>query len=728
MSFTPDPNNTDPHQVQPVQAPDSDQPVSNAGAPSGQPQQPQAQPASNSPQMSANVQPQTDNSNHPLVRHASILHDIAQTLAGGPRYSESIDPNTGKRTLTPVKMDRKDIGMAIALSAIQGSLAGLQAKGPNATAQAAGRGFDATAQSREKADQQASEKTQQDFVNQQTALAANLRTRNMAQEIGQREEQAHKDWINAHAPTVAAIREKYPDAVIGDNMTEAEVKDPAFTQQALKNGWIAIPTDSVPRFDEKGNHYAADGTSMYDNLYMVVEPRKIPVPDAVMQASTKAGLPGFVNGSGQPINLSNLELRLSTITDINNRRFALQQEQRDLNDYYDYLAAKGIKGKDGKPLQTPNLQQAIKDNPSLMSFVVNDWARHFGDTPGAALRAMKDNLPAKGPISALYGGQNVLDQYDNLKAADKAADNPEKAAQLQHTQLENKKLKSDLAAQNAQGQGLAVPKGFSANPNASQMNSDDLKKDLKQKGVNVPENFEALYSVAHNSADLKTLPANPRKGSNQMSAQEGLSFIRQFINPQYQEGDYAAASGLSKELASTRQGTAGGSLLSAGVASNHLDLLEQASTALANHDVKALNKIANTLGVQFGESPAVTFKAIAEQVNGEVGKVVAGGTPHEAELAQLRENLNSDQSPQQVRNVIKSYIGLMAGRVNEINDRSQQYFGRDVKGISPVVSRVFNKYGFAVGSQVQVADPSGKVHIFPNQVAADQFRKMAGIQ
>lgn len=63
----------------------------------------------------------------------------------------------------------------------------------------------------------------------------------------------------------------------------------------------------------------------------------------------------------------------------------------------------------------------------------------------------------------------------------------------------------------------------------------------------------------------------------------------------------------------------------------------------------------------------------------------------------------------------------MSGRVNEINDRSQQYFGRDVKGISPAVTRVFNKYGFAVGSQVQVIDPNGKVRIFPNRATADQF-------
>ena len=168
-----------------------------------------------------------------------------------------------------------------------------------------------------------------------------------------------------------------------------------------------------------------------------------------------------------------------------------------------------------------------------------------------------------------------------------------------------------------------------------------------------------------------------------MSAQEGLAFIRQYINPNYQEGDYAAAASLSKELASTRQGTAGGTLYNAGTASQHLELLDEAAKALNNNDTQALNHLANTFGVAVGKSPAVTFKAIAEQVNGEVGKVVAGGTPHEAELAELRSNLNSDQSPEQTKNVIRAYVKLMSGRINEINDRSQQYFNRDVKGVSP---------------------------------------------
>lgn len=284
---------------------------------------------------------------------------------------------------------------------------------------------------------------------------------------------------------------------------------------------------------------------------------------------------------------------------------------------------------------------------------------------------------------------------------------------------EAEKIKNNiLQAQNsntANSQPTAAgptPTGFVFNPDAPTMDSPTLRINLQKQGVKLPANFEALYGIAHNANPLTTLPTNPRKGSNQMSAQEGLAFIRQYINPNYQEGDYAAASGLSKELASTRQGTAGGTLYNAGTASQHLELLDEAAKALGNHDVQALNNLANRFGIAVGDSPAVTFKAIAEQVNGEVGKVVAGGTPHEAELAELRSNLNSDQSPDQTKKVIRAYVNLMAGRISEINDRSQQYFNRDVKGISPTTVKVFNAYGVPAPGQVAVT-VNGKTGFIP---------------
>jgi hypothetical protein len=260
----------------------------------------------------------------------------------------------------------------------------------------------------------------------------------------------------------------------------------------------------------------------------------------------------------------------------------------------------------------------------------------------------------------------------------------------------------------ASNKALQAPAGFTPNPNASTMTTEQLKADLKSKSVTIPENFDALYAIANHQAKLSTLPSNPRKGSTVMAQQQGLSYIHQYINPNYQESDYDAAAGLNKELASSKQGTAGGVLLNAGTASQHLALLDEAATALDNNDVQALNQIANRLGVAIGKSSTTTFKAIAEQANNEVAKVVAGGSPHEAELSQLRDNLNSDQSPKQTRGVIRAYIGLMQGRINEIDDRSMQYFNRHVH-LSPETQKVFAKYSQPATPQGRPVVQNGKV-------------------
>lgn len=378
--------------------------------------QPTAQP--NPQNMVSNAATQPTATINPMVRHASVVRQIAETLAGGPRATVSID-DYGNRVVQQAPLSRREIGMAIALSAIQGSLAGLSAKGPNANAQAASLGFNAVAQSKEKQTDDQNAQAQQDFSNRASAVAANLRTRNMAQEVGSREEAAHQAWIEQHAPTVSLIRQQHPDAIIKDNATEQEISDPAFIKQAMQNGWIALPVQSVPRFDAQGNHYSVNGTPLHDNLYMIVNGNKFSVPDETIKAAQDWNLPGFADSKNQPINVNGLELRLGTITDTANKVAALNQEQNDLNNYYDYLSEKGVKGSDGKRLVAPDLKQVIRENPSLSSAITGEWARHFGETPGAALRAMKDDNTARGTLANLYGGQSLLNKFETLQDADK---------------------------------------------------------------------------------------------------------------------------------------------------------------------------------------------------------------------------------------------------------------------------------------------------------------------
>lgn len=427
---------TAPDQQAPITAQDSSATTSPSSATQAQPATAPSGPgAQQSPQRQQNPQqqmvsntPQPD-PNEAAMKKASGFYKFAEALAGGPRFSEKIDSD-GNRIRTQIPLKGHQIALAIAMEALTGGMAGLQAGRGRGVGAAGMAGFQQVQKQIQQRNEQQDQEAQTDFVNKANAYSANLRTRAMAQEIGMRDEQSHKDWIAAHASTASFIREKQPDAIVRDLVPESELT-PEFTKEAVSKGWVAIPVSFVPRFDSKGNHYSPDGVAMHDNLFMIADSRKIEMPQDVVQKAQSWGLPGFTNSQGQPLQvLSGIELRIGTILDTSNKVAALDQEQKDLDGYYGYLAGKGLKGLDGKPLQAPNLKQLVRQNPTLINYITGAWSNHFGETPSAALKAMKDNLPAKGPISNLYGGQQLLDKYDLLKDIEKKGAEEQTAANI----------------------------------------------------------------------------------------------------------------------------------------------------------------------------------------------------------------------------------------------------------------------------------------------------------
>lgn len=135
--------------------------------------------------------------------------------------------------------------------------------------------------------------------------------------------------------------------------------------------------------------------------------------------------------------------------------------------------------------------------------------------------------------------------------------------------------------------------------------------------------------------------------------------------------------------------TAGGKLepavRSLGVAVDHLDLLQQAANALAKNDTNTLNAIQNTFNREFRSSGPVTFDAIRGTVAAEIEKAVSGSAGAVSDREDLKNNLSNSRSPQQIRDVIGAYQGLMAGqlrglqgsyqRVEELGGQRHEDFG-----------------------------------------------------
>lgn len=165
---------------------------------------------------------------HPAIQRARLLHTIAETLAGGPRYTTAINTD-GTRPVTKVPLSSRDIGMSIAMEAISGSLSGLSVpNGPGNLGRAAGAGYSNAVQQRQQADQQQEQQAQQDAKNKSDAIvrAASIADLNARTLLSTAEAESRgADTIQKIADTNKPLIDAYDDqgAVLAHNVTQQEL-------------------------------------------------------------------------------------------------------------------------------------------------------------------------------------------------------------------------------------------------------------------------------------------------------------------------------------------------------------------------------------------------------------------------------------------------------------------------------------------------------------------------
>jgi hypothetical protein len=684
--------------------------------------------------------------------HVGIFNKVLGMVGGGNVPQRDAQGKPVVDANGTVQMQRgttKQLGAGILAGAISGMLAGMAqptrrdefgnqdfsgSVGAGAAAGAAHTQAGKTAQAQAEADANMTRQyaTTDHNLKLHAALLGNMKLQGDSMKVGVTDDSQYVDALKSAPPITNPDGTPKLDAkgqpmqlIMGQSVTGAQLeqmmsdknpdgspKDPAFhvTRESVLRDGIAPVYDANHQIRKN-----ADGTDMMEYTYTVYNPEA----QVALTQQMKDSMQAMGDHSLDYVNAGTMT-PITILAKGSRQQMEMTTAQKAVNQWHDQLDE--FNGKTTKPI---DLKAEIAKNP-YMRKLIPQLGTFAGMEPQQALAAMNKLAEAGkldpqlvGAFSQMFGGidevkmnakvaDDVLKQKNKeteQKVADEAAarrQTPDGQADLKHKQLENMQLEQALAQASAQGQGIEIPKNFHADPHANEMAVNDLQDTLTKSGVKVPSNFQALYAIAHNSADLATLPTTPRKGVPVMPRDQALSFIRTFINPQYNEGDYSAARKLSQEFASTRVGTAGGTLLSLGTASQHLLMLSEASDAMKNNDVQKMNAIKQRLGIELGAAAPVVFAAIAQKVNTEVEKVVSGSTPMEAQLKEGKENLNRLESPDQVDGVIRAYIGLMNGRAGEIDDRSMQYFGRHVKGISPETISVFNKYGFTTPGQ-----PSG---------------------
>lgn len=337
---------------------------------------------------------------NPLVEKAGWVFKTAQALAGGPRFKETINPETGVTERTQIPMSRGDIGMAIAMEALSGALGGLAEKGPGATGRAAAVGFGQQMQQREQADAQQSQQANADYARHAQILETNMRTWQNAQTVGRQNFDTNMKYGEQFKDLADRIQQDYPQFVKGV-ISESDMARYHVTKDA------AMPTGNVvPTLDPKTGKQAmgAHGEPLWEHQYLVVDPSFKAdgfLSDDDRKTLVEMHKQGFVDSDGKESNLpQSLPMKLSMGINLKSQIASYKLAKQDLNDYYTTLNQHASSGKPA--LIVPTIKNAA------VQPLVDAAANKYG-VPVALARAVANQESGGNPNAVSpTGAQGVM--------------------------------------------------------------------------------------------------------------------------------------------------------------------------------------------------------------------------------------------------------------------------------------------------------------------------------
>jgi hypothetical protein len=198
------------------------------------------------------------------VQKASVWHSIAETLAGGPRYSYSVD-EYGNMTRQKQPVSTAHLALAVAMEALQGAAIGASQQGPNAAGKAAAMGFAAGQQRVQRQAELDQQQATEDYKNRMQTTETNMRMRTLAMQIGKQDYDQNQAYTGQFKPMADNLMQNYPGFVEGP----VSYKDFGKYNATINN---AIPYQTVPRLDENGKQVEINGVKQWDNEYLIVKP------------------------------------------------------------------------------------------------------------------------------------------------------------------------------------------------------------------------------------------------------------------------------------------------------------------------------------------------------------------------------------------------------------------------------------------------------------------------
>ena len=195
------------------------------------------------------------------------------------------------------------------------------------------------------------------------------------------------------------------------------------------------------------------------------------------------------------------------------------------------------------------------------------------------------------------------------------------------------------------------------------------RQNITIQGMGTPDQPSTMAQMVANYR----VPLNTVLARTPLQARDNLMGQIKAINPQFQAQYYQTFQKTENDAAT---GDLGKSSKALNTMTGHLQVLKNASDAFGGGNIPVLNKIAQSIGVQFGSDAKTTYDAIVHRLAPEVAKayVAGGGTSGErgTNESDFASSLGQDQ-----RN---SNIGISAYLADSLIKANQDQYNRGTYG------------------------------------------------
>jgi hypothetical protein len=159
-----------------------------------------------------------------------------------------------------------------------------------------------------------------------------------------------------------------------------------------------------------------------------------------------------------------------------------------------------------------------------------------------------------------------------------------------------------------------------------------------------------------------------------LRSQQGQETMRKVYeqNPNYDASGWQTKQKARNSFATGKQGDITRSL---SVATDHLDQLANAASALNNGNVPLANTVVNAFATGTGNPSVTNFNSMKEIVGDEVVKAVVGTTGASKDREAIKQTFSAASSPAQILGAIQKYKGLMGGQLSGLRRQYKQATG-----------------------------------------------------